>query len=130
MQYTGICLKKSQNLCICHTQRRSQITIFTKNTETSLLASKKKRKTMYYQTLLGNCGNISVTWKTIKNMLNKNASKDNSQPNQLNINKHLISNASSICNEFNRHFCNIGKMAKKAPALTSDISNSFCSKPV
>ena len=44
VQYTGICLKKSQNLCICHTQRRSQITIFTKNTETSLLASKKKRK--------------------------------------------------------------------------------------
>ena len=36
--------------------------------------------------------NISVTWKTIKNILNKNASKDNSLPNQLNIYGRLISN--------------------------------------
>ena len=86
---------------------------------------------MYYQALLGNCGNISVAWKTIKNTLKKNASKDNSLSNQPNINGRLIRNASSICNEFNRHFCNTGKeMAKKAPALTSDISDSFCGKPI
>ena len=35
---------------------------------------KEKVKVMYYQTLLGNCGNISVTWKTIKNISNKSAS--------------------------------------------------------
>ena len=86
---------------------------------------------MYYQTLLGNCGNISVTWKAIKNTLKKNASKDYSLSNQPNINGRLIRNASSICNEFNRHFCNIEKeMAKKAPALISDISGSFCGKPI
>ena len=59
---------------------------------------KEKAKAMYYQTLLGNCGNVSVTWKTIKNILNKNGCKDNSIPNQLNI-IHLampqLSNAST-----------------------------------
>ena len=74
-----------------------------------LTCIKEKAKAMYYQTFLGKCGNISVTWKTIKNIFNKNASKDNSLPNQLNINGRLISNASSICNEFNRHFCNQGR---------------------
>ena len=66
-----------------------------------------------------------------KEYTEKNASKDNYLPNQLNINGRLISYASSICNEFNRHFCSIGKeMAKKAPAMTSDISESFCGKPI
>ena len=92
---------------------------------------KEKAKAMYYQTLFGSCGNISVTRKTIKNIPNKTASKDNFLPSQLNINGRVISNASSICNELNRNFCNIGKkMAKKAPSLTSDISNSFCGKPI
>ena len=92
---------------------------------------KEKAKAMYYQTLLGNCGKISVTWKTIKNILNKNASKNNSLSNQLNINGRLLSKASSICNEFNKHFCNIGKeMAKKDPALTSNILDSFSGKPI
>ena len=96
-----------------------------------LTGIKEKAKAMYYRTLLGNCGNISVTWKTIKNILNKSASKDNSLPNQLNIIGRTISNTSSICNEFNRHFCNIGKeMAKQAPTLISDISDSFCGNPV
>ena len=73
---------------------------------------------------------ISVTWKT-NNILNKNASEDNSLPNQLNINGRLISNASSICNEFNGHFSNQRKeMAMKAPALTPNISESFCGKQI
>ena len=40
-----------------------------------------------------NMKNISVTWKTFKNILNKNANKDNFLPNQLNINGRLISNS-------------------------------------
>ena len=54
-----------------------------------------------------------------------------SLPNQLNIIGRIITNTSSICNEFNRHFCNTGKeMAKKALTLTSYISDSFCGKPI
>ena len=77
-----------------------------KECRNKLTCIKEKAKAMYYQTSLGNCNNISVTWKTIKNILNKNASKDNFLPSHLNINGRVISNVFSFCNEFNRHFWN------------------------
>jgi hypothetical protein len=75
----------------------------------------RNAKKMYYH----NCFNrfrsdITKTWNTIKEILNKHRNQNNI-PDYFNINGQTVDNLSEIVNQFNRYFTNIG------PALASEI---------
>ena len=57
---------------------------------------------------------IKNTWLTIKEVINKNKSKNNA-PDSININGNMITDTPSMVNEFNNYFANIG------PLLASQI---------
>ena len=68
-----------------------------------------------------------MTWKTINQILRKNKRTQTSLPSELNVNEKAIQNPSTICDELNQHFCNIGhKLAKAFNASPLEfISQSF-----
>ena len=89
--------------------------------------AKEAAKAAYYQNLLGKSNSSSMAWKTINPILRKNKRTQTSLPSELNVNEKAIQNPSTICDELNQHFCNIGhKLAKPFNASPLEfISQSF-----
>ena len=85
-----------------------------KNLFEKLLKSYKKH---YYQNKLEKCkNNLKTTLKTMKEIIGKSKVFHQNLPNNLKINKKLITDKKTIADEFNEFFINIGsRLAAKIP---------------
>ena len=70
---------------------------------------KERAKANYYNSLPINNRDPSRTWKNINKLLNK-PTKSNTLPSQIDASGVAYTSPTDICNKFNTHFTNVGKI--------------------
>ena len=85
---------------------------------------KESSKANHYQNLVGNGNEVSMTWKTINQILRKNKINTSSLSTSIKKNDKALSKPTEICNALNQHFCRIGhKMANCMNASCAKTQN-------
>jgi len=84
----------------------------------------RNAKKLYYEKIFNACDSTKATWAKINEVLHRKKSKKN-YPTHFTINNTTVTDKSTISNEFNHFFSNIGKQLSDSIPSSNNITHNY-----